>query len=64
MSRKVSTLRSKRFSIVLIGGPITLVTHDQPFTVDHMTSKPRAGRHQFRMRGWPVDGTLRRDVSL
>ena len=61
---KISTLRSRGFSIVQLPGPCTQLVHnDRAFRVNGNLSRFVSGRHVFVVSGWYVK-EIPRDISL
>jgi len=59
---KQSTLRSRGFRLVKLGGPITQLSHDKPFTVNGKPARSTHGEYRFNMRGWYY-GDIPRDIE-
>ena len=60
----VAKMRSAGFSVVTVGGPVTLLSHARPFTVNGRPAMQVAGRYEFRCKGWPQNGRLAREVEF
>ena len=61
---KQSTLRSRGFRIVKLGGPITQLSHDRAFTVNGKPARFVNGwQYRFNVRGW-YDNAIPRDIQV
>ena len=58
-----NTLRSKGFRLVKLGGPITMLSNDKPFTVNGKAARFKNHEYVFNMRGW-WDGPIPRDIEV
>jgi len=61
---KITTLRSRGFRINKLSGNETLLTHDEPFTVNGKLAPYRDGCHHMRLHGWWYGDIPHRDISL
>ena len=60
---KQSTLRSRGFRLVKVGGPKTLLSNDKPFTVNGKAANYRNGEYRINLLNW-FYGDIDRDIEL
>ena len=60
---KLSTLRSRGFSIVQLAGPVTQLTHNTCFTVNGKAARFVSGQYEFNVRDW-YDKEIPREIVL
>lgn len=60
---KISTLRSKKFRIVKLTGNTTMISHDNPFTVNQKPARKVSNGYEFIING-QYFGSIPRTIEL